>query len=116
MGTLKKHARRLVRQKVRRPARAFLHRLTETWCPDCQKRVQPFHTCAPKSDFRKRRAQQARTETRRAKRKASAKTSARKPRERPVHDYEACRDEDCQCRECIAFRKGKGACELPHQG
>lgn len=102
MGFLKRRARRLWRQHVQRPARAKLRGLIERQCPDCRKTVEPFHVCAPKSDFKRRRAQQARAEKRRDR--------------RPPHDWRTCRDDDCQARVCVAFREGIAACPLPHQG
>jgi hypothetical protein len=113
VGVLKRHARRLVRQKIRKPVRDALHGLAESWCPDCQKRVQPFHVCAPKSDFKQRRAQQARTAR---PRRRSAPKPARRPCERRQHDYTACSDQQCPRPLCKAFREGREACPLPHQG
>lgn len=104
MGLIKRHVRRLVRQKIRKPARAALRGLAEHWCPECQRRVQPFHVCAPKSDFKGRRSQLER------RRSSSKRTSgSRPPRERGEHDYRTCRDQDCPRRLCQAFREGQGA-------
>lgn len=108
MGVIKRHARRLWRQKVQRPARAKLHGLIQHYCDDCEKTVEPFHTCAPRSDFKRRRGQQARAEKRR-------RDGKRRDR-RPPHDWRACRDDDCQVRVCVAFREGRESCPLPHQG
>ena len=113
MGLIKRHARRLYRQKVRKPARAFLQRLTQSWCPECQKQADPFHVCAPKSDFRRRRAQHDRAERRQRGKRPGA---AGKPRERRPHDYTTCRDQDCPRPLCRAYREGMQACPLPHQG
>jgi hypothetical protein len=109
VGLIRRHARRLVRQKIRTPARAALRRATRRWCPECQKHADLFHICAPKPDFGRRRAQQERDRRRRGK-------AAGTPRERRPHDYRACRDGDCQRQVCIAFREGRQACPLPHQG
>jgi hypothetical protein len=108
VGLIKRHARRLLRQKVRKPARAALRGVVERWCPECQKRVQPFHLCAPRSDFKARRAQHERAQRRRG--------GGTRPRERREHDYRTCRDEDCPRGLCRAFREGMRACPLPHQG
>jgi hypothetical protein len=121
VGLLKRRARMLYRQKVRRPARVFLRGLLEQWCADCQKHVQPFHPCSPRSDFKRRRGQQERAETRRRQRKpATAKGTAkpaarRRPRgNRAADHYKTCRDADCQRQLCIVFREGKASCDVPH--
>lgn len=63
-------------------------------CPKCKKAIgNPLtHTCAPKSDFRKR------------KRQAEAARPKRKPREQ--HDYQLCRDDSCKRPLCVAFKVG----------
>jgi hypothetical protein len=102
--------KREARKRITRPARAALRGLAERWCPECQKRVQPFHLCAPRSDFKARRTRYERAQTRRKR------GGTRPPRERREHDYHACRDEDCPRGLCRAFREGIQACPLPHQG
>lgn len=118
MGLIKRRARKLIRQKIRQPARAAIRGAAERWCPNCQKRVQPFHTCVIKTDFRKRRTQ-AERRTRAAKRrtaKTTKGTSAARPRERhQAHPYQTCHDPACQRRACVAFKEGMSACPLPHE-
>jgi hypothetical protein len=118
VGLIQRHARRLFRQRVQRPARVFLRNFLEQYCPDCQQHVQPFHTCSPKSDFKRRRGQPARAELRRSSRtKTTAKTGpgARHPRgNRAADHYKTCRDPDCQRQLCIVFREGMAACPLTH--
>ena len=92
-------------------------------CPKCRKpQGNPLtHTCAPKSDFRRRRARHEK----------QARAAARK---RDRHDYQSCGDKDCQRSLCVAFRTGyktgeadgfdrgwaagfpagQAACPLPH--
>ena len=104
-----------------------------TWqCPSCHKSRGLIHTCAPKSDFKKRKRAAARkraTDERRRRRKAVRErqaarrrqaaagrrarerarrpTKTRTPRPRPpAHDYHVCRDEDCGKYGCTAFRDG----------
>ena len=115
MSLIKRHARRLWRQKVKRPARVFLHGLTTHQCPDCKKTVELFHVCAPKSDFKRRRGRQAAAEKRRANRKTTAGKTAGKPArrqrgERRADHYKTCSDPDCQRQLCIVFRAGRDSC------
>lgn len=67
-------------------------------CGRCRKRYSnPFgHTCAPKSDFKRRKATAA-------KQAAAAKRKAR-PEHPPAS---ACRDGDCRRAACAAYREGR---------
>jgi hypothetical protein len=109
VGLIKRHARR-IRRKIRDRSRDAFRGATDHWCPECQKRVRPFHLCAPKPDFRQRRAQSDRLAKRRtAKRKTE-------PRERrPPHPYQSCTDQECPRPACTAFRDGLAACPLEHK-
>ena len=124
MGLIKRHARRLFRQRVQRPARVFLHNLLEQYCEDCKQHVQPFHTCSPRSDFKRRRGQQARAQARaeksRSRRAATATTAAKTARakrqgRRAAEHYKTCTDDQCERQLCIVFREGQASCRLPHQ-
>lgn len=118
MGLIRRHAKRLVRQKIRqpagrlvrrkvtRPARAALKNIIEQHCDGCGKNVPPFHLCTPKSDFKRRKARNERAQ------RSSRKGTAGK---RAAHDYAACTDRRCQNRLCKAYREGQQACPLPHQ-
>lgn len=107
MGLIKRHVRKLYRRRIRRPVQAKLSSLVRSWCRDCERNVDPFHTCAPRSDFKRRRAQQARAEKRR---------QGSRPRERrPPHDWHTCPDTECPVRVCVAFREGRDSCPGPHQ-
>jgi hypothetical protein len=111
----------------RRPGRTRV-RLTAT-CSKCGKRMgSPLrHVCATKTDFRKRKAKAKRdaaTAKRREKRKAAAarkrarvaerrKAAAARRRKgrqapaKPRHDYQTCREDDCQRQACQAWREGR---------
>jgi hypothetical protein len=126
MGFIKRRVRRVVRRRLRNPARAAVKRAATHWCPECQKRVEPFHLCAPKSDFRQRlrqadrragteRRRQRKRETAARRKAAKGKSAPRAPRERRSHQYQACTDEGCQRPLCVAFKAGMAACPLPHQ-
>jgi hypothetical protein len=67
-------------------------------CPRCKKpQGNPLtHTCAPRSDFKRRKA---------AHDKAQA-AAARKKRRKSTHDYQACTDNDCPRPLCVAFKTG----------
>jgi hypothetical protein len=114
VGLIERHARRLFRSKIRKPARTALKNITRRWCADCQKNVDPFHVCAPRSDFKRRRAQQDRAEQR-GQRRGKRANPATPRRERRAHDYTACRDDQCPRPLCQAYREGMAACPLPHQ-
>jgi hypothetical protein len=68
-------------------------------CPKCRK---PYggnpvgHVCAPKSDFRKRKAAHDKAE----------RDQARKKRQQQGHDYTACSDNDCKRSLCVAYKTG----------
>lgn len=68
-------------------------------CGTCKKRVtNPLtHVCAPRSDFKRRKAKAAKAE----------KAAARKKRQAEKHDYQACSDKDCPRSLCVAFRTGR---------
>jgi flagellar biosynthesis/type III secretory pathway protein FliH len=68
-------------------------------CPKCRKPVgNPVtHTCAPKSDFKKRRAKAER----------ERKARERKKRQAERHDYTACGDHECTRPTCKAYREGR---------
>ena len=67
-------------------------------CPQCKKpQGNPLtHTCAPKSDFKRRKAAYDRQQ----------RAKARKKRQKETHDYQACTDNDCPRPVCVAFRTG----------
>jgi hypothetical protein len=73
-------------------------------CPKCKKTVSnPFaHTCAPKSDFRRRKSAAAKRE----------KAAARKKQQAGKHDYQACQDRDCPRSLCVAYKTG---CKFGYQ-
>lgn len=95
-------------------------------CPKCRKpQGNPLtHNCRPKSDFKRRRARHEKQQ----------RAAARKQRQKDRHDYQSCRDKDCQRSLCVAFRTGykigevdgfdrgwdtgfpagQAACPLPH--
>lgn len=81
-------------------------------CPKCKKRISnPLtHTCAPRSDYKRRRA--AAEKQRRAGDRAQASSLAKVKRSRqpgrakPKHDYQTCRDGDCQRSGCVAYKTG----------
>jgi len=110
VGAIKRHVRRYWRKKVVRPARGALKGLVQHWCADCERTVEPFHTCAPRSDFKQRRSRLERDARRRNRGRSRA---SGKPRERQVHDYTACRDDKCPRAACRAFREGQQACRYP---
>jgi len=85
-------------------------------CGRCGKRTgNPLrHVCTTRTDFRRRRSA-ARRAGQRAKRKAAAqrrreraraRRKAPRPAPKPRHDYQACRDMDCQRQACLAWREG----------
>jgi hypothetical protein len=67
-------------------------------CPKCKKpQGNPLtHTCAPKSDFRRRKADHDKAQPARG----------RKKRQKNDHDYQACADNDCPRSLCVAFKTG----------
>ena len=71
-------------------------------CGTCKKPLgNPLtHVCAPRSDFRARKARAAKRERDREREKA------RKKRQGEKHDYQACRDPDCPRPLCKAFKGG----------
>jgi hypothetical protein len=77
---VRKHVTKPLKRRVRKQARAVVHHATTRQCPQCQRRVHPFHTCAPKSDFRQRKAAAEREAKRRA-RAARKRKAAEKRRE-----------------------------------
>jgi len=67
-------------------------------CPRCGRQyANPFtHVCPPRrGDFKRRKASAAKR----------AKTAAPK-RQAPQHQYQTCRDTDCQRYACVAYRDG----------
>jgi hypothetical protein len=103
---IERHVRKM-RRKVRKRIRDTFRGAAERWCPECQKRVQPFHICAPSSDFKSRRRQAERRDSRR-------KRASGKSRERSAHQYQTCTDQSCTRPVCVAFREGMAACPLEH--
>lgn len=89
-------------------------------CGSCGRRMgNPLrHVCTTRTDFRKRRnaaKRAAETARRRAKRKAATERKRARARARrkvpraapkPRHDYQACREPDCQRSACVAWREG----------
>lgn len=67
-------------------------------CSKCKKPVtNPLtHVCAPRSDFRRRKAAY--------EKKQRART--RKKRQQEAHDYTECSDKDCPRSLCVAYKKG----------
>jgi hypothetical protein len=67
-------------------------------CEKCRKTVSnPLtHNCAPKSDFRKRKAAHEK----------KLRDEARKKRQKQAHDYTSCADNDCKRALCVAFKTG----------
>lgn len=67
-------------------------------CPKCGKPLgNPLtHVCAPRSDFRRRKARYEREQ----------QAAARKKRQQQAHDYTACMDQECPRPLCTAYRTG----------
>lgn len=67
-------------------------------CEKCRKPVSnPLtHTCAPRSDFRRRKARFDKQQ----------RDEARKKRQKQAHDYTACADNDCKRSLCVAYKTG----------
>ena len=67
-------------------------------CPKCKKTItNPLsHVCAPRSDFRKRKAAHEKQQ----------RDADRKKRRQQVHDYMTCADGDCKRALCVAFKTG----------
>ncbi len=86
----------------RKTKQALKLKLSFGTCPKCRR---PYsgdpvrHTCAPRSDFRKRKkafdAEQAK----------KAREQARK--NRPKHDYTECSDDECKRSLCVAYKAGR---------
>ena len=124
MGLIKRTVSRKVKTPAKRAARKQL-RKASVKCKACGKRyVNPLtHACAPKSDFKQRKAaaeRQRKREAARARRKAAAErrkaaAAARRkkararpsaPSSRAQHDYRTCRDGECARHACAAYRDG----------
>jgi hypothetical protein len=125
MGLIKRAFRRKVKTPLKRAARQQARKVSVK-CGTCGKRyANPLaHTCAPKSDFRRRKAapgRKAKREAARERRKAAAdrrKAAAAERRRQakakrpagggrpPAHDYRLCRDEDCARHACRAYKDG----------
>lgn len=69
-------------------------------CPSCGKAVtNPItHVCRPKSDFRRRKREHERQQSRPKPKPQS--------HDRNRHDYETCRDADCDRFPCRVYRDG----------
>jgi hypothetical protein len=68
-------------------------------CPDCKRPYggNPLaHVCAPRSDFKARKA----------KYEKEQRAKARKKRQQQAHDYTACSDNECKRPLCVAFKTG----------
>ena len=67
-------------------------------CPKCRKRYdsggQLTHACAPKSDFKLRKA------------KFGKEQRAKARKARPQHDYTECSDAECLRPLCVAYKTG----------
>lgn len=76
-------------------------------CPRCRKPYgNPLtHECAPKSDFKQRRAAYEKRQREAAKAKARAEREAAR-KQQPKHDYTFCRDKECPKPLCKAFKTG----------
>jgi len=72
--------------------------LTFGTCPKCKKpQGNPLtHTCAPKSDFKRRKADWDKAQ----------RAKARRKRQKNDHDYQACTDNSCPRSLCVAFKTG----------
>jgi hypothetical protein len=114
MGFIGREVRR-AKRRVRRRARETFRNAAERWCPECQKRVQPFHTCVIKTDFKRRKTRQDRATAaqRRKARNAKGKTTRTRP-PREAHPYQSCTDMECPRPLCKAFKEGIQACPLSH--
>ncbi|HZR50084.1 MAG TPA: hypothetical protein VFB06_11250 [Streptosporangiaceae bacterium] len=110
---LSRTVRREARKRIGNPLREAVRRAAEQWCPECQKRVQPFHLCMVRTDFRQRKAEAGR-QVRRGGGPETARGGRRDAR--TAHDYQTCPDRGCPRPLCRAFREGQLACPLPHQG
>jgi flagellar biosynthesis/type III secretory pathway protein FliH len=67
-------------------------------CEKCKKPVgNPLtHVCAPRSDFKARKA----------KHDKEQRAKARKKRQQQAHDYTACADNECKRALCVAYKTG----------
>ena len=77
-------------------------------CQKCRKTVtNPLtHICAPRSDFRRRKAAHDKQQ----------RDRDRKKRQQQNHDYTACSDGDCKRALCVAYKTGwKGGAEAEHE-
>ena len=77
-------------------------------CEKCRKTVtNPLtHICAPRSDFRRRKAAHDKQQ----------RDRDRKKRQQQNHDYTACSDGDCKRALCVAYKTGwKGGAEAEHE-
>jgi hypothetical protein len=73
-------------------------RLSFGTCPKCRKPYggNPLaHACAPRSDFRKRKAEFDRQQREKAR------------KSRPKHDYTECSDSECKRALCVAYKAGR---------
>jgi hypothetical protein len=76
-------------------------RLSYGKCPTCQKEITSWpHTCTVKTDFRKRKAEQAKQE--KAERAAAARKQRRRHDDHPPASE--CPDEDCPRYPCVQAR------------
>jgi hypothetical protein len=73
-------------------------RLSFGTCPKCRKPLGAnplLHVCAPKSDFKKRKAEFEKAQWDKAR---AAK---------PKHDYTECSDDECKRSLCVAYKSGR---------
>lgn len=72
-------------------------RLSFGKCPDCRQGygANPLaHVCAPRSDFKRRKAEHEKRQ----------RDKARKAR--PKHEYQECSDAECKRSLCVAYKAG----------
>lgn len=129
MGLIEQAFRRKVKTPLKRAARQQA-RKASVKCSCGKRYTNPLaHTCAPKSDFKRRKAAEERQRKREAARErkraaaerrkaaAAARRSKARPspaRRPPAHDYRLCRDEECAKHACRAYKDGVADCPLEH--
>lgn len=115
----------------RRKRRTRIKPKVTVTCGKCGRRRGVRHTCTIRTDFKKRlrrKAREEKTAERRQRRKQAtarrraaakarkAKAKTRPPRPRPpAHDWQTCRDADCEKYACVAYKQGIYDCPRTHQ-
>ena len=80
--------------------RGVRFKVTFGTCPRCNRKYagDPLtHVCAPRSDFKKRKAEFDKEQARRERQK----------NKKPPHDYIECSDPECKRSRCVAYKAGR---------